>query len=202
MQHCAGAAHARPSGGLDGRQAEAAAHATRAHLRVRAALRREAAGAAALRRGLARRAVCRPVVARRLQHVHRLHLPGAQKWLSVSPNSTLNKEWTVTGPSSAVQGAFHAVQTDPKQSDHSGVLQGRTGELHAQAGATRPQRHVLAGALYLAAVSASKSSCCERAQASISFRSASSADTLTQPASGLPVTGQMLRRPAHNTSRS
>ena len=76
----------------------------------------------------------------------------------------------------------------------------RTGELHAQAGATRPQRHVLAGALYLAAVSISKSSCCDRAQASISFRSPSSASTLTQPASGLPVTGQMLRRPAHISS--
>ena len=80
MQHCAGRARARPSGGLDGGQAEAAAHAARAHLRVRAALRREAAGAAALRRGLARRAVRRPLVARRLQHVHRLHLQARVKF--------------------------------------------------------------------------------------------------------------------------
>ena len=125
-----------------------------------------------------------------------------KEWPSVSPMSTLNREWTPAG-ASAVQGVFARCRGRPKGKATAAGLQGsRTGELHAQAGATRPQRHVLAGALYLAAVSASKSSCCDRAQASISLRSPSSANTLTQPASGLPVTGQMLRRPAHSTSRA
>lgn len=70
------------------------------------------------------------------------------------------------------------------------------GELHAQHGATRPQRHSPPGALYLAADRAAKLSCCSDAQASISARRPSSAVTLTHPLSALPVTGQMLRKPA------